>query len=146
MSTIVNTELSGKLNFPGPIGTKRRRMRSGGNTSGNNTMTPRQLDHVENVSDQKTAQISKCKGATTIPIFLKSTSGRELSRFDTRNAAASQLFRVAIFLRVEIMNFCCIMSLSLEKSDGRSHTLHVVRTQRPIRWSTPVTKASPHGT
>ena len=55
-------------NFPGPIGTKRRRMRSGGNVS---TVTNK-IPKVENISEEKTTQTSKCKGATTIPIFLKS--------------------------------------------------------------------------
>ena len=57
-----------KVNFPGPIGTKRRRMRSGGNVSTVTNNAPK----VENISEQKTTQTSKCKGATTIPIFLKS--------------------------------------------------------------------------
>ena len=63
-----------KLNFPGPIGTKRRRMRSGGNVSTASHNTPKQFDEVENISEQKVTQTSKCKGATTIPIFLKSKS------------------------------------------------------------------------
>jgi hypothetical protein len=67
-----------KLNFPGPIGTKRRRMRSGGNVSTiTNNEVPASVTTTskpeENVSEEKTAQTSKCKGATTIPIFLKST-------------------------------------------------------------------------
>lgn len=75
----------GKVNFPGPIGTKRRRMRSGGNVSTvtNNgvpsTVTTTNASSAastskpeENVSEEKTTQTSKCKGATTIPIFLKS--------------------------------------------------------------------------
>ena len=96
-----------KLTFPGPIGSKRRRMRSGGNVSTvtNNgvvttiggaagggpptssiitttTTTPSSdptppmgkspLDENSNISEEKTTQTSKCKGATTIPIFLKS--------------------------------------------------------------------------
>ena len=64
----------GKLNFPGPIGTKRRRMRSGGNVSTGSNNTSKRLDEVENISEQTTTQTSKCKGATTIPIFLKSKS------------------------------------------------------------------------
>jgi methyl coenzyme M reductase subunit C-like uncharacterized protein (methanogenesis marker protein 7) len=58
----------GKVNFPGPIGTKRRRMRSGGNVSTLSNDAP----VLENISEEKTTQTSKCKGATTIPIFLKS--------------------------------------------------------------------------
>ena len=58
--------------FPGPIGTKRRRMRSGGNVStmSNNepVVTLAEADDV----GEKIVQTSKCKGATTIPIFLKS--------------------------------------------------------------------------
>jgi hypothetical protein len=84
-----------KLTFPGPLGTKRRRMRSGGNVStqtnnggngvggdGNsgNGGLPTSIittnvlpTQEENISEEKTTQTSKCKGATTIPIFLKST-------------------------------------------------------------------------
>lgn len=73
MSTLANPQVPGKIsNFPGPIGTKRRRMRSGGNVSTATNNAPKQFDEAENISDQKTTQTSKCKGATTIPIFLKS--------------------------------------------------------------------------
>jgi hypothetical protein len=82
-----------KVTFPGPLGTKRRRMRSGGNVStltnngsgvggdgGNgNGGLPTSIittsvvpEQEENISEEKTTQTSKCKGATTIPIFLKS--------------------------------------------------------------------------
>jgi hypothetical protein len=59
---------NGKINFPNMLGTKRRRMRSGGNvsTATNNVAAPK------NISDEKTAETSRCKGANTIPIFLKS--------------------------------------------------------------------------
>ena len=84
------------LNFPGPLSTKRRRMRSGGGATstgvvantGNATAVTEQvplepmlsaaqseasiINNEENISEQKTTQTSKCKGATTIPIFLKS--------------------------------------------------------------------------
>lgn len=63
--------------FPGPVGTKRRRMRSGGNVStmSNNepVVTLAEADDV----GEKIVQTSKCKGATTIPIFLKSKSQRK---------------------------------------------------------------------
>lgn len=60
---------NGKINFPNMLGTKRRRMRSGGNvsTATNNVAAPK------NISDEKTAETSRCKGANTIPIFLKKT-------------------------------------------------------------------------
>ena len=69
-----------KINFPGPIGTKRRRMRSGGGNvstgqNQNNSNQPQQLlleDLDELSADGKTTQTSNCKGATTIPLFLKS--------------------------------------------------------------------------
>lgn len=57
---------NGKINFPNMLGTKRRRMRSGGNVSTTANNTPK------SVSDEKTAETSRCKGANTIPIFLKS--------------------------------------------------------------------------
>jgi hypothetical protein len=65
---------AGKFNFPGPLGSKRRRMRSGGNVSTQTNNAPRgdPANPIENISEQKTTQTSKCKGATTIPIFLKS--------------------------------------------------------------------------
>mmetsp|Transcript_51019 Transcript_51019/g.123028 ORF Transcript_51019/g.123028 Transcript_51019/m.123028 type:complete len:106 (+) Transcript_51019:104-421(+) len=75
--------------FSGLVGAKRRRMRSGGNVS---TLPPSSSSSASasktglNGSaaelgaaepspmdpDEKVAQTSKCKGATTIPIFLKS--------------------------------------------------------------------------
>lgn len=79
-----------KVNFSGLVGAKRRRMRSGGNVSAlsnNNNdnggggggqlglqQEPPEFD-VDTMMDpdEKVAQTSKCKGATTIPIFLKST-------------------------------------------------------------------------
>jgi hypothetical protein len=91
MSTILPPP-NGKINFAGMVGPKRRRMRSGGNVStltnnnaktnmmgGNNSidedpeMDP-MMDDEDDDDDEKTAQTSKCKGATTIPIFLKSKS------------------------------------------------------------------------
>ena len=78
-----------KFNFPGPVGTKRRRMRSGGTISNlnNNAAAVPSSDLLGDPLDQapivtlaeaddvgeKVVQTSKCKGATTIPIFLKKT-------------------------------------------------------------------------
>ena len=66
------TAATGTFKFPGPVGTKRRRMRSGGNVStlSNNepVVTLAEADDV----GEKIVQTSKCKGSTTIPIFLKS--------------------------------------------------------------------------
>ncbi|KAL7580813.1 hypothetical protein ACA910_001090 [Epithemia clementina (nom. ined.)] len=79
-----------KFNFPGPVGTKRRRMRSGGNVStitNNNapSISPPVFDRDSLAEEdvvtlaeaddvgEKVVQTSKCKGATTIPIFLKKT-------------------------------------------------------------------------
>jgi hypothetical protein len=49
-------------------------MRSGGNVStmSNNTSKSKSMDDDDDDGDPKTTQTSKCKGATTIPIFLKS--------------------------------------------------------------------------
>mmetsp|Transcript_8701 Transcript_8701/g.13885 ORF Transcript_8701/g.13885 Transcript_8701/m.13885 type:complete len:465 (-) Transcript_8701:361-1755(-) len=69
----------GKINFAGMVGAKRRRMRSGGNVSTLTNNGPKNSDAQPPVDtsmmedDEKTAQTSKCKGATTIPIFLKKT-------------------------------------------------------------------------
>jgi hypothetical protein len=88
---------SGKTSFAGMVGAKRRRMRSGGNVStlpgpgannsnsnSNNTTTTTTTttndpdikgedpDMSLDSDDEKTTQTSKCKGSTTIPIFLKS--------------------------------------------------------------------------
>lgn len=89
MSTIVPPP-NGKINFAGMVGAKRRRMRSGGNVSTLNNSSPKsnhaidsikdeepsEIDHMldddDDEDDEKTAPTSKCKGATTIPIFLKS--------------------------------------------------------------------------
>lgn len=68
----------GKINFAGMVGAKRRRMRSGGNVSTLTNNSPKNeadfdpMDDEDDDDDEKTAQTSKCKGATTIPIFLKS--------------------------------------------------------------------------
>mmetsp|Transcript_51014 Transcript_51014/g.122986 ORF Transcript_51014/g.122986 Transcript_51014/m.122986 type:complete len:497 (+) Transcript_51014:168-1658(+) len=74
--------------FSGLVGAKRRRMRSGGNVS---TLPPSSSSASASKTglngsaaelgaepspmdpDEKVAQTSKCKGATTIPIFLKKT-------------------------------------------------------------------------
>lgn len=65
-----------KLNFPGPIGTKRRRMRSGGGVSTLTNNTPKVMEsHPEepDMADPPPQEKKgKCKLATTIPIFLKS--------------------------------------------------------------------------
>ena len=83
MSTVAAT----KLNFPGPIGTKRRRMRSGGNVSTITNNAPVQAslapsledDDEDDMSDSKAG--GKCKGVTTIPIFLKSKCSRAVKMF-----------------------------------------------------------------
>lgn len=56
--TIESTAQTDSKNTPTMAGNKRRRGAEG--TDGG-------------LGDEKTAQTSKCKGATTIPIFLKST-------------------------------------------------------------------------
>jgi hypothetical protein len=63
-----------KSPFAAMVGAKRRRMRSGGNVStlsNNNKKEEPDLSDMDD-DDETTAQTSKCKGATTIPIFLKS--------------------------------------------------------------------------
>ena len=77
-----------KFKFPGRVGTKRRRMRSGGNVSAITDNTPMappvHLDDMGGEEEvvtlaeaddvgEKVVQTSKCKGVTTIPIFLKKT-------------------------------------------------------------------------
>lgn len=57
------------MSFPGPVGTKRRRMRSTGAAVGK---TAGDDSSVLDDDDEKVTQTSKCKGVTTIPIFLKS--------------------------------------------------------------------------
>jgi hypothetical protein len=81
MTTAGFSPAANNMTFPGPIATKRRRMRSGGNvSSATNNVAKGRPDSPESPlpddemssDDQKTTQTSKCKGATTIPIFLKS--------------------------------------------------------------------------
>jgi hypothetical protein len=80
MTSSVTPPQPGKINFAGMVGAKRRRMRSGGNASTISNKAPKHpepeddpdLDLLDDDDDEKTAQTSKCKGATTIPIFLKS--------------------------------------------------------------------------
>jgi len=73
-----------KVDFSGMVGPKRRRMRSGGNVSSISNNTPKNQTSsttplaansstMSDTEDEKTAQTSKCKGSTTIPIFLKKT-------------------------------------------------------------------------
>lgn len=60
----------GTINFPNMLGTsKRRRMRSGGNVSAKTNNYPA---GSEDNADTEPEASAKCKGATTIPIFLKS--------------------------------------------------------------------------
>ena len=84
MSSTIVPPPNGKVNFSGIVGAKRRRMRSGGNVSTLNNNSPVKNEQpnltntgasviMEEGDTEKTAQTSKCKGATTIPIFLKST-------------------------------------------------------------------------
>jgi hypothetical protein len=81
-TTLAGPQLE-KINFAGMVGPKRRRMRSGGNVSTLTNNVPK--GGVESIEededdrdgdgdgdDEKTTQTSKCKGSTTIPIFLKS--------------------------------------------------------------------------
>jgi hypothetical protein len=82
MTNAMTTKEPGKMNFAGIVGAKRRRMRSGGNVSTlTNNSPPKAAETVMDDDDdddddddeeEKTVQTSKCKGATTIPIFLKS--------------------------------------------------------------------------
>ena len=67
---------TGGFKFPGPVGTKRRRMRSGGNVStlSNNEPPIVTLAEADDVGE-KIVQTSKCKGATTIPIFITTAIG-----------------------------------------------------------------------
>jgi hypothetical protein len=86
MTTSIVPPQRGKINFAGMVGAKRRRMRSGGNVStlSNNVPKSAELsaepsmeeddDDDDDEEEEKTAQTSKCKGSTTIPIFLKSES------------------------------------------------------------------------
>lgn len=67
---LMSTIQDGKINFPNMLGTKRRRMRSGGNVSTASNNAPKK----SSLDDEKLAETSQCKGANTIPIFLKSTS------------------------------------------------------------------------
>ena len=79
-TTMSSTIVPPPKNFSGIVGAKRRRLRSGGNVPNLNNKTPEAaLPNgggasviMEEGDTEKTAQTSKCKGATTIPIFLKS--------------------------------------------------------------------------
>eukprot|EP00536_Pseudo-nitzschia_multiseries_P000891 jgi/Psemu1/321823/estExt_fgenesh1_pg.C_110032 len=66
-----------RVDLSGMVGPKRRRMRSGGNVSTLSNNSPKEMStantHSSIIDDEKTAQTSKCKGSTTIPIFLKKT-------------------------------------------------------------------------
>jgi hypothetical protein len=107
----------GKINFAGMVGAKRRRMRSGGNVStlpgpsannnntnnntnsssnNNNNDDPAKSDDPDmslDSDDEKTTQTSKCKGATTIPIFLKSKLSPKLSFCGVRKGGKRRFSR-----------------------------------------------------
>jgi hypothetical protein len=62
-----------RVDFSNMVGPKRRRMRSGGNVSTITNNTSKEIPSTTaSVDDEKLIQTSKCKGSTTIPIFLKS--------------------------------------------------------------------------
>mmetsp|Transcript_22787 Transcript_22787/g.56462 ORF Transcript_22787/g.56462 Transcript_22787/m.56462 type:complete len:465 (+) Transcript_22787:100-1494(+) len=65
-----------RVDFSNMVGPKRRRMRSGGNVSTITNNAPKEMQSsvmTTSVEDEKLVQTSKCKGSTTIPIFLKKT-------------------------------------------------------------------------
>ena len=65
-----------KSPFAAMVGAKRRRMKSGGNASTIASNTKKEEPDLSDIDDddEMNTQTSKCKGATTIPIFLKSKS------------------------------------------------------------------------
>ena len=77
MATAATTS---QMQFPASLQGKRRRMRSGNNVStltNNEPRPPSDNEPVVTLAEaddvgEKIVQTSKCKGATTIPIFLKS--------------------------------------------------------------------------
>jgi hypothetical protein len=76
-----------KINFAGMVGAKRRRMRSGGNVSAlpQNGSASNSISTTLEEEEEKIVQTSKCKGATTIPIFLKSESSLAVTSLDGAN-------------------------------------------------------------
>lgn len=93
-----------KLNFPGPVGTKRRRMRSGGGVSTLTNNNPKTIEDIED--EEKQAQTSKCKGATTIPIFLK-------SKFRVNLKFLLYILELDEFMHASTMSFAsCALDLS----------------------------------
>jgi len=77
---------SEKIGLPGMVGAKRKRTSSGGNVSPSSDKAPKssspQAAGTMKHGEEKKAQGAKCKGATTIPIFLKKT----YKMIDTCNA------------------------------------------------------------
>lgn len=77
---------SEKIGFPGMVGAKRKRTSSGDNVSPSSDKAPKssspQAAGTMKHGEEKKAQGAKCKGATTIPIFLKKT----YKMIDTCNA------------------------------------------------------------
>mmetsp|Transcript_23459 Transcript_23459/g.55548 ORF Transcript_23459/g.55548 Transcript_23459/m.55548 type:complete len:86 (+) Transcript_23459:302-559(+) len=68
----MDTTTTPRVDFANMVGPKRRRMRSGGNVSTLSNNNQKEIPS-SSIDDEKTAQTSKCKGSTTIPIFLKKT-------------------------------------------------------------------------
>ena len=69
-----------KISFPNHLGAKRRRMRSGGNVSTQTNNSPKKQQANVDLDEEKTSETSRCKGATTIPIFLKSECHRHIEQ------------------------------------------------------------------
>jgi hypothetical protein len=101
-----------KSPFAAMVGAKRRRMRSGGNVStlANNSkkdepdLSDMDMDDDDD-EEEKTAQTSKCKGSTTIPIFLK-------SKF---NLLENSSFRpTALFFR-KVLTRPCVATVLLQR-------------------------------
>ena len=67
----MDTNQPPRVEFANIVAPKRRRMRSGGNVSTLSNNAPKDVPS-SSIDDEKTVQTSKCKGSTTIPIFLKS--------------------------------------------------------------------------
>lgn len=103
MSTATNeAKRPAKINLPGMSGAKRHRANSSSESQSTDN-TGAQLDNGDDIlddeSEEKTAQTSKCKGATTIPIFLKSKlNPSTCGKIDKNGNAEGSVFMLAVFL------------------------------------------------
>lgn len=125
-----------RIDFSNMVGPKRRRMRSGGNVSTITNNTPKDIQSSSlptSIDDEKTVQTSKCKGSTTIPIFLKSEWAiRSEENWKPLNNCNEKT--TILLLKIPLTTLCYCVRFNF------------LILQRRTRWSSQVLQKLQHGT